>query len=129
MIIWITQDENWPCFNNTLLEFRDFETEMDSKEDPDDHDIHKLRKNAHAARFGQPITVEIRGQYQFSNREEKVLFTLECTGRAAPKHILEQLQVAYKSIEILCAYYQGTDYQDHASGRTQEFHAKRWRSQ
>jgi hypothetical protein len=67
-----------------------------------------LQQITHAARLGQPITVEVRGQYQFSKREEEVLFQQEFTSESAPTHILEPLQVGFKSIEIPCACYHGT---------------------
>jgi hypothetical protein len=58
----------------------------------------KLRQLAHAARLGQPVTGEIRGQYPFSGREEEVLFTKGFIGEPALEHVPALLHVAFKSI-------------------------------
>jgi hypothetical protein len=64
------------------------ESKRDSDEDQEDEDTHRLRQIAHAARLGQPITVEVRGQCQFSNREEEVIFQREFASASPPAHIL-----------------------------------------
>jgi hypothetical protein len=72
-------------------------------EDEGDDDTHKLRKLAHAATRGQPITVEISGDHPWGSG-----FARQYSGPPAPDHILEPLQTAYKVIEVLSNYYQGT---------------------
>jgi hypothetical protein len=83
-------------------------SETDSDADAEDEDFHKLRQISHAVRLAQSITVKVRGQYQCSAREEEVSFQKEFVNEPVPSHILEPLQVAFRSIEVLAAYYQGT---------------------
>jgi hypothetical protein len=77
-------------------------------EDEEDQDEHKLRKLAHAAMRGQPVTVEISGDYPWGSGFEEVVFAKEYKGGPPPSHILEPLQLAFKAIESLSSYYQGT---------------------
>jgi hypothetical protein len=77
-------------------------------EDEENEDFHKLHKLEHAATRGQPVTVEISGDYPWEGRFEEVVFAKEYKRVPAPNHILEPMQTAYKAIEVLSHYYQGT---------------------
>jgi hypothetical protein len=47
------------------------------RNDQEGEDTHKLRQIAHTSRLGQPITVEIRGEYPYCGSHKKVSFTRE----------------------------------------------------
>jgi hypothetical protein len=87
----------------------DSNSDTDSIEDEDNEDTHKLRKIAHAATRGQPLTGEISGDYLWGCGFEEVVFAKECDGTPAPSHILKPLPMAHKAIEALSNYYQVTD--------------------
>jgi hypothetical protein len=79
------------------------DSETDSDADDEDEGFQKLRQISHAVRLAQSITIKVRRQNQFSGREEEVLFQKEFVNEPIPSHILEPLQVTFRSIEVLAA--------------------------
>jgi hypothetical protein len=77
-------------------------------ENEEEEGEHKLKKLAHATTRGQPITVEISGDYPWNGGFEEVVFAKEFKGCPPPKHVLEPLQTAFSGIESLSTLYQGT---------------------
>jgi hypothetical protein len=74
----------------------------------EDEDQPKLKKLSHAATRGQPVTVEISGDYHWGSGFKEMVFPKECRGVPAPRHILKPLHTAFKAIELLSNFYQGT---------------------
>jgi hypothetical protein len=81
------------------------ESETDSDEDMEHDDMHKLRQLWHAIRLKQPITVRTRGQFGGENQKHEVFIQKEFWGIEPPNHIMDLLQLAYKSLEILSHVY------------------------
>jgi hypothetical protein len=67
---------------------------------------HKLKQISHVARLKQPITVKIRGQFDGEKElKHEVLIQKEFWGIEPPSHLLDLLQFAFKSLEILSQLY------------------------
>jgi hypothetical protein len=72
---------------------------IDSEDDEEGDDTHKLAKIKHAVTLNQPLTVVLKGQYEWDNRCEEVPFQQTYNGVEAPTHISEPLQASYSAIE------------------------------
>jgi hypothetical protein len=72
----------------------------------EDEDTHKFKQISHAARLKQPITVRIRGQFNGEgDSKHEVFIQKEFCGIEPPSHILDLLQFAFKTLEILSQIY------------------------
>jgi hypothetical protein len=85
-------------------------SETDSSEDEEGQDAHKLAKIRHVIHLGQPVTVILKGQYEFGLidqvlRLEEAQFQQVYTGVSAPENIMQPVQAAYRAIELQARYY------------------------
>jgi hypothetical protein len=81
---------------------------MDSAEDQTIEDTHKLAQITHAVCLGQPITVQIRGQFDAGDHMDEIFIQKEFIDITKQSKIFEPLQLAYSSIEISSPIY-GTE--------------------
>jgi hypothetical protein len=71
----------------------------DSEEDEEGSDLHKQAKTRHAIdHLKQPVTIMLKGRYEWNNGWEEVIYQRNMLDRIAPEDIIEPLSIIYEKV-------------------------------